>query len=250
MKRLLIILLAMSAFSLQAKTTYSDCFDGESVTDVYDLKLHVGVPRIYDNTQSLGYRKYQWQTIRGELHITYPVDKEGEEDYSRPSIAIKNLVNKTHKMNGKYITYSCTVNNDGEAFGGPITRVNVIGNNRTDIFKQASVVFFLDAEPSYSIGEDDEDNSLLITLGGYGTVANCTWYPFYCCGSTACRKYYQKIQVIARLRGYLGGTLGCGCKAYGHKSPTRVMGYDGHTKKVDDVAAVFGQWIATYRGRL
>ena len=251
MKRILILCAAMSAFSLQAKSTYSDCFNGESVTDVYTLKLKVRVPRIYDNTKSLGYRKYQWQAIVGELHITYQVNCDGEEDYSRPKIEVKNLVNKTHKMNGKNITYSCLVNNDGET-EGPMTRVNVIGNNKTDVFKQASVCFYMDAKPSYSIGADDEDNSLLITLGGEGTVANCNWYPYYgyyCCGSQY-RKYYQKIQVINKLKGYLSGTLGCGCKAYGHKSPTRVMGYDGHTDMVDDVAAVYGQWRATYKGRL
>jgi len=226
---------------------YSSCFDGESVTDVYTFKMKVCVPRIYDNMTSQGYRKYQWQQIKGDMCITYQVGEDGEY-IDRPKIEIKNLVNATHKINGKNITYKCSVNNDGE-LDGPYTRVNVIGSNKTDIFKQASIVFYMDAEPSYNIGEDDEDNSLLITLGGYGTVVDVKWHPYYyCCGSKY-SKCYLKISIIKSLKGYLGGTLGCGCKAYGHKSPTRVMGYDGPTDMVDDVGSVFGQWTTTFKER-
>lgn len=249
MKKIIMLVLAVGAMSLRGASTYSSCFDCKTVTDVYKIKMKVGVPRIYDNTKSLGYRKYQWQLLEGEMHVTYDAQADGECYLESPKIEIKNLINKTHKINCRNITYKCGVNNDGE-LEGPYTRVNVIGNNRTDVFKTASVVFYLDAEPDYNVGEDDEDNSLLITLGGFGTCANINWYPFYyCCGSQY-RKYFQKISVITRLKGYLSGTLGCGCRAYGHKSPTRVMGYNGPTKTVDDVAAVFGQWVAVYKGRL
>lgn len=246
-KYLIAVLTAVSLFSLSAKTIRSECFNGETVTDVYALKMRVCVPRIYDNTTSEGYRKYQWQTIVGELHITYQVVC-GCEDYSHPTIEVKNLKNKTHKISGKNITYTCLVNNDGEQ-SGPYTRVNVIGNNRTDVFKRASVCFYVDAEPSYNVGEDTEDNSLLITLGGYGTVADAKWYPYYSCCSSSYRKYFMNVGFISNLKGHLSGTLGCGCSAYGHKSPTRVMGFDGPTCQVDDVAAVFGQWTATFKER-
>lgn len=37
------------------------------IVDTYKIKMSIYVPRIYDNYQSLGYRKYQKQSLTGEL---------------------------------------------------------------------------------------------------------------------------------------------------------------------------------------
>ena len=209
-------------------------------TDVYDLKMVIKVPRIYDNTKSLGYRKYQPQIIKGYLKITYYSTGQ------RPTIEITDLYNKTHKMsNGRNITYSVIVNNSGD-YEGPITRVNLIGNNKTDVFKTPSVVFYIDAEPSYNIGKDNEDNSLLITLAGSGTCKSFQHYYYQCKNGFISKCKLGKCLAIKTLNGYGAGTLGCGCFAYGHKSPTRIAAACGHTDDVDDVAASFGTWKCSY----
>lgn len=82
--------------------------------------------------------------------------------------------------------------------------------------------FAIAAEPSYNIGEFDEDNALYVMLAGRGT--------------------FLKRTVLKYATGYLAGTLGCGCHSYGHVSPTRKIGWNGPTDEVDDVAAVFGNW--------
>ena len=57
---------------------------------------------------------------------------------------------------------------------------------------------------------------------------------------------YGKIskKQLKTLSGYAAGTIGCGCMAYGHVSPTRMLGFWGATDIVDDVAAVHGTWTA------
>ena len=91
--------------------TIGTCFAESkmTITHTYALTLKQQVPRIYDNTTSKGYRKYQAQSIKGYLHLSYPEDGEG-----RPDIFITGLVNKTHKIGGLGITYSVRVDNDGE----------------------------------------------------------------------------------------------------------------------------------------
>lgn len=54
--------------------------------------------------------------------------------------------------------------------------------------------------------------------------------------------YYQ----LRFASGKVSGTLGCGCRAYGHVSPTRVAGPFGPTDWVDDVAEVDGTWSICY----
>lgn len=209
-------------------------------TDVYDFKLVVKVPRVYDNTKSKGYRKYQPQIVKGYLKITYYSNGQ------RPSIEITDLYNKTHKMsNGRNVTYSVLVNNSGD-LEGPITRVNLIGNNKTDVFKTPSVVLYMDAEPSYNVGEDNEDNSLLMTLAGSGKCKEFQHYYYKCSNGFISKCKLGKCMAIQSLSGYAAGNLGCGCYAYGHKSPTRVAAACGHTDQVDDVAATFGTFKATY----
>lgn len=187
--------------------------------DEYKLTMYVYVPRIYDNNLSLGYRKYQRQRVTGILQIAYP------NDGGRPTILIEELVNQTHKLStGIKVAYKCRVDQNVM-----YPRVNLIGNNKTDKFNTAAINFYLDAEPNYNKGEDNEDNSLLITLGGKGLTK----------AANGGRRIYY-------ISGNLAGTLGCGCYAYGHTSPTRVAGWRHHLNIVDDVAAVWGSWIARY----
>lgn len=168
--------------------------------DVFDLKLSMKVPRIYNNNQSLGYRKYQTQTVNGEMLIDF--DKYG----SITNVTFRNMVNKTHKMsNGKYVTYDAYIDSDII-----YPRFNVIGNNNTGKFTTPSVSFYLAADPAYNIGEMSEDNGLYILMSGYGTLD-------------------AKKGNIKTISGTFGGTLGCGCMAYGHVSPTRVLGKYGAT---------------------
>lgn len=203
---ILATIFALSAESAVAKT----------VTDTYRFKMSLRVPRVYDNTQSLGYRKYQKQVIRGKLHITY--DDEGEDPVT---ITFSELRNLSHRVNGSLVVYS--------AMTDPLvkTTVNVIGDNRTLVFNTASVRFGLVAEPSYALGEPKEDNSLYLVLAGDGKMGK-----------------HRGATVIRKMSGNVAGGIGCSCSAYGHMSPTRVMGYLGATLIVDDVAAVFGTWQA------
>ena len=96
-----------------------------------------------------------------------------------------------------------------------------MGNNKTKKFKTASMCFSIMAEPNYNIGAFDEDTSLFVTLAGKGTIRN------------------GKIQSA---KGYVAGTLGCGCYAYGHKSPTRIIKQHGVSDNVTDIASVHGTW--------
>ena len=59
-------------------------------------------------------------------------------------------------------------------------------------------------------------------------------------------KYTSKKKHLKKANGNVAGTLGCGCMAYGHKSPTRKITFYGPGDEVDDVAAVFGNWHLTY----
>jgi len=172
------------------------------------MKLHV--PKIYNNTESLGSRKYQKQTIKG--YMSFDFDKDG----NIIGASFMNLYNKTHRLsNGKYVTYN------GYLDDSKIFKVVAIGNNKTDKFNTASICFSLMAEPSYNIGEFDEDTSLFVTLAGKGRMRNGR---------------------IRTAKGTVAGTLGCGCYAYGHVSPTRVIWWYGVSDIVTDVAAVHGTW--------
>lgn len=170
-------------------------------TDVYRFRASVKVPRVYDNAQSLGYRKYQTQRLEGILRVT---PGKGLE----PKVELA-LTNRTHKVGGSPVTYETDV-------GGALW--HVVGSNKTGVFKTPSVKFSVDANPSYNIGADEPDNTLILTFAGKGT----SW---------------------KRLSGYAAGQLGCGCYAYGHTSPTRLL-YDLTTPV--DTAAAWGTWNAKY----
>ena len=80
-------------------------------------------------------------------------------------VQFKDFVNRTHKLsNGKNVEY------DAKLAWTPYPRFNAIGSNKTGKFTTASVCFGLEAEPSYNIGEMDEDNGLYVTLSGKGIV--------------------------------------------------------------------------------
>ena len=135
------------------------------------------------------------------------------------NIAVLGLVNKNFQVVGKNVEYQVYTD---------MTCWNLIGNNRTDTFRKPSVCFSMEAQPSYVWSwEPDSDNSFVLTLSGLGTSYRI-------------------------LHGYVSGTQGCGCTAYGHKSPTRRMGPCGRPMHVSDVAATLGTWRAklkyTYAG--
>lgn len=218
MKRVIAILLSFVATSaLYAGPT----------TDVYDFKMRVMVPRIYDNTESRGQRKWQTQIIYGQMLVDYNTDDLA------PRITFENCINRTHVINGKHVTYMCE-----EGYDDVIRRWVVMGSNKTGTFKYGSCFFFAGFDPSYNIGDDEPDNSLLLYFGGYGNLQKV--------GSSACSGAIYKVR---RWSGYCVGTMGCGCRAYGHTSPTRVLGFYGPVLScVTDVAAIpKGQWYATYR---
>ncbi len=171
--------------------------------ELWDLRMVLYVPRIRDNMTSKGSRKYQRQLLRGHVRVTPAVDAE-------PEVEVLGLENWTHKVNGRRVAY--------EALPAENVLWHAIGNNGTGVFTARSVQFTFEAMPSYAIGpEPDEDNSLIVTLSGRSTAGG------------------QR-----RLRGHAAGQIGCGCKEYGHVSPTRLWGQD----YVRDTAAVFGTWSA------
>lgn len=192
-----------------------------AVIDVYDFTMRLKIPRVYSNTQSLGYRKLQTQKITGQIHVRYT-------DGELPEIIVTNLVNHTHKINGSSIRYQCY--KDEYA----ISRFNYIGNNRKNVFIKPGLSFSFIADPSYNIGAIEEDNSLYLQLAGYGTSS---------------AKKFAGNRIPSKLRGNVTGNLGCGCTEYGHKSPTRVIGWYGFTDYVDDVAPVYGSWTMKIKSR-
>ena len=165
-------------------------------TTHYDLTMSLKVPAIVDNSRSLGKRVYKVQKIKGRVVVEH--DRNGGE----PSVEFRDMVNRSHKMsNGQYVKYATVVESGGW---------HAVGNNRTSVFKRPSIFLTIEATPSYAIA-DGEDNTLIVTLAGSGSSAKC-------------------------IRGYVAGQLGCGCYAYGHVSPTRILG----TCTVVDTAAVWG----------
>ena len=215
MKKIITMMLAVGSMLFMSMSAISQT--SENVTNIvevenYSLKLRLNVPRIYNNNESLGSRKYQSQLVVGTMQLYY--DKSGQ----LVDVQFKNLVNKKHKLsNGKYVTYTTKL--DSTVY----PRFNCIGSNKTKEFNTASVCFSIAAEPSYNIGEMNEDNGLYLVLAGKGKISK---------------------KQLKSLSGYATGTIGCGCMAYGHVSPTRMLGFWGATDIVDDVAAIHGTWSA------
>lgn len=190
-------------------------------TDVYDLRMSISVPRVYDNMESRGYRKIQKQKLEGKMIVEY--SSRGE-----PSVYFKGVRNLTHSVGGEKVSYE-----DAECTD---VRWHYIGNNQTGVFRKPSVSFSVSLWPDYNVSSDVlEDNSFVVWFVGDG--------------STSLSKSYRGVrgcQTLASLKGTVVGTLGCGCADYGHVSPTRIIGPLGATDQVVDVAAAHGTWTAKF----
>lgn len=184
-----------------------------SETLVYRVTMRLYVPRVYNNMQSMGYRKAQWQLIKGYISV----NKNGccndeEEMVTEPEIWSWGFVNNSHKVNGEKVTYRDCAKAENVMW-------RYIGSNKTGIFKNTCVKFSLDLDPSYNIGDDEPDNTLVIQLSGIGSSETM-------------------------ISGSVTGQIGCGCMAYGHVSPTRDMcGY------VRDITPLYGRFTMRLKQR-
>lgn len=184
----------------------------EGVTDYYELRMTLHVPVILDNMKSLGKRKFKLQQFRGRLAVHYFRD---DQDRERVEMSVPALTNMSYKISGKRVTYETTIADY------PVWVA--IGSNLTKIFDKASLAITIDADPSYNVGDDEPDNTLIVTLSGSG-------------------KQFMSIS------GFVAGQLGCGCHAYGHVSPTRKIGAQGATDVVEDIASCYGQFRLKWVG--
>lgn len=216
MKYIAIVFAALSAASAAASEKVP------AVVDEYVLECRLKVPVIVDNMQSTGARKYKTQRIEGRLFVAYY--DEGEE----PAVWIEGLVNKSYKVGGSHVTYETAVEG---------AMVHAVGSNKTGKFKTTTLNMSIEADPSYNIGDDEPDNTLLLAFAGKGSSPDA-------------------------LSGYASGQLGCGCRAYGHKSPTRIVYRPCVGSKyanafsppyryptVTDIAPCWGTWRARFRAR-
>ena len=99
--------------------------------------------------------------MKGKLLLIYTDDGE-------TVVKVKDLENRTHKVNGKRVTYECYENfndNNGVLVVG-------VGSNKTLKFNQGGVKFSFTADPSYNIGGVEEDNTLMLWLSGHGSLRN------------------------------------------------------------------------------
>ena len=200
----------------------------KQVVDVYSLQIALKVPQVVDNTQSLGKRVYKLQKITGRLLVYYDSETKAAE-----AIELVDLVNLSYKVGGKNVKYKAL--EDG--YVGVPQIWNAIGSNKTLVFNKSSVCFNAELEPSYAIGEPNNDNSLILVFSGASTLAT----KKLSCG--------VKIKFLTTVGGYVVGTQGCGCHDYGHVSPTRSLGLYGPTDQVVDIAAVWGTWKAKFQYR-
>ena len=193
------------------------------VTDVYDFNLMLKVPQVLNNTISEGRRVYRHQRIRGNMYVQWYADGSF-------NLAFDGLTNHNFSVGGKKVTYT-----GYEGIDTIYTRYCYIGNNKTELFKKPCLSFYLELEPSYAIGGNNEDNSFYLMLAGTGNSTNKSEYK-----SRIARNFY----------GYASGTQGCGCSAYTHKSPTRQASPYGPSDTPTDVVATFGTWRARWKRRL
>lgn len=187
----------------------------ETYTDVYDMKIQAYMPRVYDNTASVGYRKYQRQIITGQMYVTY-------DESDKISLRFSQFTNKTYKINGSPVTYEVFMNSES------LHNFSWCGNNKTGKFTRPNCNFTIEMVPSYKIGSEMLDNvhlSIACVKGSKKTV-------------TICR---QKAVVASSLSGSCAGQIGCNCTAWGHISPTRMWGFFGPSDIVTDIASVDGK---------
>lgn len=190
------------------------------VVDSYDFYMRLRIPAIRDNLASLGSRELKWQRIYGTMHVGY-ISPDAE-----PVVWLEGLYNKDYKIGGRNVTY------------GPLVTkasLHAIGSNRTQRFKVVMPSIEATLNPSYNIGDDEPDNTLILKFAGYGTAKKMT--------------------------GYVTGDVGCGCYACGHTSPTRIVympwisaKYLGFYRKwfypgVVDIAPTYGRFVLRFRER-
>lgn len=174
-------------------------FQCSAETLFYKVSIRLNVPRVFDNTQSRGYRKIQRQRITGYVAVDMSAP---DESSCEPVVYAYSFVNKTHKVCGSKVTYRNAWATD--------VMWRYIGSNKTNVFKNPNMKFSLDMNPSYNIGDDEPDNTLIMTLAGSGSS--------------------DKI-----ITGRITGQIGCGCTAYGHISPTRTV-----NGMVNDIVPLYG----------
>ena len=191
--------------------------------DIYELNLMLKVPQVLDNTTSQGRRVYRPQRIKGNMYVNWYFDNSF-------SLTFDGLTNCNFKVGGEKVTYT-----GYEGINTVYSRYCYIGNNRTEVFTKPCLAFYLELEPSYAIGGNNEDNSFYLMLAGTGV-------------STYKGEY--KSRIARNLYGYASGTQGCGCSAYTHKSPTRKAAQYGPSETPTDVVATYGHWRAKFKKRV
>ena len=189
-----LMLAVLMSWGLVAPRAYSE-------TVLYKVSMSLNIPRVYNNTTSMGSRKIQRQRIFGYVYIDKDANVE-QDGPPEPSVTARDFVNYTHEVSGYRVSYS-----DCEATD---VMWRYIGDNRTGVFKRPNLRFTLNLNPSYNIGADEPDNTLIVTLSGYGHSERA-------------------------MRGFVTGQIGCGCHAYGHVSPTRTI-----TCLVNDIVPICG----------
>lgn len=192
---------------------------GRTVVDVYAFSALLHVPQVINNSDSKGVRVYRTQRLKGELRISY-------RDSETAEIELQGTRNMTFKVAGANVTYTTDI------LDTPIAPLLAyIGNNKTSVFKTATICFAMEALPSYVSCEPDSDNSFYLTFAGRGMTT---------------ARIREGSCLPKTFMGNVAGSQGCGCSWYGHVSPTRAAGVAGPTNIVIDVAAVYGTWRATY----
>lgn len=218
-----ILFAAATIFPLTSVNAWYDESQSPTVAeDVYSFYLRIKVPQVRNNTESKGYRKMEWQTIRGELIICWHEDGTWSLDF-------ENMKNSNFKVKGVKVSY------EGASLDAQVSpRFVYIGDNKKEKFETPCLSFYVEFQPSYAMGIPGEDNSFVVLLAGDGRTKKVR--------ALGCR-------VASRFSGMLAGTQGCGCMLYLHKSPTRDAAIFGPSSKVEDAVPTFGKWSAHWKKR-
>lgn len=189
--------------------------------DEYRLTMTLRVPAVVDNMEGKGRREYRPQFLAGTVFVEY------RSPYEEPEVSVAGLVNLSHRLStGRPCTYSAKAS-------GPEFRA--LGDNGKDVFKTVAVAFSLLAEPVYNAGDDGPDNTLNLVFAGKGASART-------------------------VSGTCAGSVGCGCRALGHPSPTRLLyvpyisprvpyGFKWWYPLVVDTAPCWGTWRMRFVAR-
>lgn len=195
---------------LIASSVFSDQY-----TDVYDVKMKLNIPRVVDNTQSLGYRKYQAQLISGQMFMTYG-------DYGVEKVCFSKFINYTHKVNDIYVTYQVVMDEDS------LHNFSWCGDNSKQEFFAPNFNMTIEMTPSYKKGSEMLDDIYLSIACTHSIVKTDMHNDDY-------------VHIVYYMKGYCTGQIGCNCTAWGHISPTRIWGWCGPTYITTDIASIIGQ---------